>query len=283
MIMYSRNKIFSVFSLDDFSSSTAKNTQDPGFFTFDDPFDYFRHDLPDDQYIPLTQHKCRKAFTENLVGIEFYLEMATSLRPLIDESQDLDEITRLFSQHKLTMRPNPHSVKILRNMIQDPSPEIALYAAEGLNTIENSFIQKIQRIKTRIDKNDGKLFILHYLAGKLYLEFSRLLAGQKMIQKFYINESLFHLETAYNEHPSNLRIKRGLAEVYMLNSDYSLAISLFANIYSYNNDINALFHMAHCHYNLHNITRVIDICNSIAKLHPEQEDIIQSVIYQWIL
>ena len=281
--MYSRNQIFSVFSLDDLSSAPVKGTDYPRFFSFDDPFDYFRHDQQDDQYIPLTQHKCRKAFTEGLVGIEFYLEMATSLRPLIDESQDLDEITRLFSQHKLTMRPNPHSVKILRNMIQDPSPEIALYAAEGLNTIENNFIQKIQRIKDRIDKNDGKLFILHYLTGKLYLEFSRLLAGQKMIQKFYINESLFHLETAYNENPSNLRIKRGLAEVYMLNENYSLAISLFANIYSYSHDIDSLFHMAHCYYNLHDIARVIDICQKIIKLHPEQEDIIQSVIYQWIL
>ncbi len=279
-----RSNILSVFSVDDTTSTSLNIETSSQFFMHEDPFDYYRNDQPGDQYIPKTQHKCRKAFKEGLIGIEYYLEMATSLRPLVDESQDLDEITRLFSQHKLTMRPNQHSVKILRNMIQDPSPEIALYAAEGLNSIENSFIQKIQRVKDRIKNNKGKKYILNYICGLLYLEFSELLAGQRMIQKFYINESLYHLQLAYDEKPEKIRIKRALAQIYMLNEKYPLAVSLFANIYSFhNNDINALFQMAHCYYMLHDIAKVITICNMIATVQPEQEDLIQSVIYQWIL
>lgn len=279
-----RSNILSVFSIDDITSTSLDIETSSQFFMHEDPFDYYRNDQPADQYIPKTQHKCRKAFKEGLIGIEYYLEMATSLRPLIDESQDLDEITRLFSQHKLTMRPNPHSVKILRNMIQDPSPEIALYAAEGLNSIENSFIQKIQRVKNRIKNNEGKKYILNYICGLLYLEFSELLAGQRMIQKFYINESLNHLQLAYDEEPESIRIKRALARIYMLNGNYSVAISLFANIYSlHGKDINALFQMAHCYYMLHDVSKVITICHMIATVQPEQEDLIQSVIYQWIL
>ena len=137
------------------------------YFSFEDPFDFYRTKEKKKAYLPLTQIGLRKAFSKGLIGIEHFISMAASLRPLIDEAQDINEITRLFSQQKLSARPSQHSAKILKNMIKDQNIDIALYAAEGLNSIENSYIEKIQKIKEKIYEKKGERFILNYIIGRL--------------------------------------------------------------------------------------------------------------------
>ncbi|MCX8124927.1 MAG: hypothetical protein N3F66_12310 [Spirochaetes bacterium] len=253
-------------------------------FTFENPFDFFRHDITENPYIVKTQHKLRKAFSEGLLGIEHYLMAATSLRPLIDEAQDLDEITRLFSQQKLAMRPNPHSVRILRSMIKDPNPEIALYAAEGLNTIENSFLAKIEKVKKKLAKASHYTFIYHYLLGCLYTQFALLLESQKLIQKFYIKQAIDNLLTAYSLHPKNKRIKLALAESYLLNEDFELALSLYGYCYSIHyKPVYCLLKMAECHYNLKNYDKIKTIASIISHHDYSSIDYAEVLIYQWIL
>lgn len=253
-------------------------------YSFENPFDFFRHDVVENPYIVKTQHKLRKAFSEGLLGIEHYLMAATSLRPLIDEAQDLDEITRLFSQQKLAMRPNPHSVKILRTMIKDPNPEIALYAAEGLNTIENSFLTKIEKIKKKLEKATHNIFIYHYLLGCLYTQFATLLESQKLIQKFYIKQAIENLVKAYTLRPKNKRIKIALAESYLLDENYEYALSLYAYCYSIQyKPVYCLLKMVQCHYNLKHYDRIKTIASIISQYDVSDIEYAEVLIYQWIL
>ncbi|MEJ5362678.1 MAG: HEAT repeat domain-containing protein [Spirochaetota bacterium] len=253
-------------------------------FSFENPFDFFRHDVVENPYIVKTQHKLRKAFSEGLLGIEHYLMTATSLRPLIDEAQDLDEITRLFSQQKLAMRPNPHSVKILRTMIKDPNPEIALYAAEGLNTIENSFLTKIEKVKKKLEKASNNIFIYHYLLGLLYTQFAALLESQKLIQKFYIKQAIGNLIKAYTLQPKNKRIKIALADSYLLDENFEYALSLYTHCYSIKyKPVYCLLKMAQCHYNLKNYDRIKTIASIIAQYDVSNIEYAEVLIYQWIL
>lgn len=268
-----------------FDYDPLTRTKDTGkLFTFENPFDFFRHEIIENPYIVKTQHKLRKAFSEGLLGIEHYLMAATSLRPLIDEAQDLDEITRLFSQQKLAMRPNPHSVKILRSMIKDPNPEIALYAAEGLNTIENSFLAKIEKIKKKLEKAKNNIFIYYYLLGCLYTQFASLLESQKLIQKFYITQAIENLLKSYSLRPKNRRIKLALAESYLLNEDYAHALSLYAYCYTLHyKPVYCLLKMAQCHYNLKNYDRIKTIASIIAQYDVSDIEYAEVLIYQWIL
>lgn len=255
------------------------------FFTYEDPFDFFRKEDTSNPYLVKTQKKLRKAFIEGLLGIEHYLMAATSLRPLIDEAQDLDEITRLFSQQKLAMRPNAHSVKILRSMIKDPNPEIALYAAEGLNTIENLFLSKIEKIKKKLSvSNAKKRFIYYYLLGCIYTQFATLLEGQRLIQKFYVTQAIDNLQKAYLLRPRNKRIKLMLAESYMLNEDYARALSLYAYCYSLQyKPIYCLLKMAECHYNLKNYDVIKSIATILSEYDLKQLEYAEVLVYQWIL
>jgi hypothetical protein len=289
-------------------------------FTNDDPFDFYRKIEKSDRYIPVTQRGLRKAFTRGIAGIEFYIEMATSLRPLADEAQDIDEITRLLSQQKLTTNPNLHSVTILRNLIKDQNPEIALYAAEGLNTIENAFIEKIQRIKDRIkesyepenrtettkkndignsDENDivedsgkevkqnvkdKKKYILYYLLGLLYFEFAKLLQGQHLIQRFYLKEAIFWLKAANVIKRNNKRILMQLGESFILIGRNKTAIKIFTYLFSKNKkDRILLMRLAECYYNTGDYQNVVTLANLAAKSAIEMDEISNLIIYQWLL
>jgi tetratricopeptide (TPR) repeat protein len=241
--------------------------------------------------------------------------MATSLRPLADEAQNIDEITRLLSQQKLTTNPNLHSVTILRNLIKSQNPEIALYAAEGLNSIENTFIEKIQRIKDRLidpgvfigntqkinglnntvgkDNNDvynksikkvTKKYILYYLLGLLYLEFARLLQGQHLIQKFYLNEAVSSLQTANELNQNNKRILVQLGECYLLIGQNETAINIFTDLFSkYNRDRVLLMRLAECYYNIRDYENVLILAKLASKTGMELDEISNLIIYQWLL
>lgn len=298
-MMTIREKIFDSFSFaKEFTPASESAGETTGasvknIFAHADPFDFYRKTIDTKAYKPVTQRGLRKAFARGITGIEFFIEMATSLRPLADEAQDIDEITRLLSQQKLTLNPNLHSVTILRNLIKDQNPEIALYAAEGLNTIENTYIEKIQRVKEKIkelDKQDSselknkKRYILHYLTGLLYYEFAKLLQGQYLIQRFYLNEALSYLKTADEDKKNNRRILRSIGETYMLLGKYKTAIRIFTFLFSKDSkDRNYLLKLAECYYNIGDYQNVVTLASLASKTEIELDEISSLIIYQWLL
>ncbi len=279
-----RENIFKAFDTEHTGlHSDSSQTDNEEYYLHKDPFDFYRVDLDKKQYIPVTQRGLRKAFAEDIIGIEFYIVMATSLRPLADEAQDIDEITRLLSQQKLTTKPNLHSITILRNLIKDPNPEIALYAAEGLNTIENSFIEKIQKIKEKISKNHGEKFILHYILGLLYLEFAKLLEGQNLIQVFYLQEALSTLKIADELNKNNKRILRALGETYILLKMNKTAIQIFTFLFSEQKATEYMMKLAECYFNIYDYKSVMTLASLAGRYELELDENSQLIIYQWML
>jgi hypothetical protein len=262
-------------------------SNDKNFYAYEDPFDFFRRHIRKDAYLPMTQRGLRKAFAGGIIGIEFYLVMATSLRPLADEAQNVDEIAMLLSQQKLTRNPNQHSVKILRNLIKDPNPEIALYAAEGINSIENAFIEKIQKIRERIregGKAKEKEYIQYYILGLLFLEFSKLLQDQKLIQRFYLKEAISALKSANNLRKTSKRILETAGDAYILLEQNEKALNIFTHLFSRDGkNRKLLMKLAECYYNKKDYLNVKTLASLAAKSSKESDDLSNLIIYQWIL
>ena len=280
-----REKIFGIYG-SNLPEKEYPDTDDSrsGFYTYKDPFNFYRRIVDRKIYVPVTQKGLRKAFALGITGIEFFLEMATSLRPLADEAQDIDEIARLLSQQKLTTNPNLHSISILRHLIRDPNPEIALYAAEGLNTIENTFLEKILRIKNKIKKKKGRDYILNYILGLLYLEFAKLMQGQDLIQMFYLNEALAALKTANDLKRNNKRILITVGDTYMLLKKNKKAIRIFTHLYTkYEKDTNILMKLAGCYYNEHDYQNVTTLMTLASKTSIELDEIYKLLLYQWTM
>lgn len=278
-----RDKIFSAFETEEKDFGDDKTRRD-SLFTYDDPFDFYRVTGEKVKYMPKTQRGLRKSFSEGLTGIEFYIEMATSLRPLVDEAQDIDEVTRLFSQQKLSVKPTPNSVKILRNMIRDPNPEIALYAAEGLNTIESSYIQKIQHVKEKLSRGKGVEEVLFYNLGILYLRFVRLLEGQALIRNFYLQESLSYLEKANKLNSSNPRILSPIGEVYMLLGEYNKALRIFRYLFTEDAyDRESLLMIAQCYFYSGKYEKIRTIFKRYSEMLEGMDEASEMVVYQWVM
>ncbi len=279
-----KDRIFDVFDRADIGSSSKDlNAEKEAFYMHDDPFDFYRVGQDPDQYVPKTQRGLRKAFSEGLIGIEFFIEMATSLRPLSDEAQDIDEITRLFSQQKLSARPSLQSVQILRNMIKDVNPEIALYAAEGLNSIEKSFMTKIDKIKLMISKDKGNRFRQYYQLGKLYFQFALLQKGQKLIQRFYLNESLNYLRKANSIKKNNIKVAKLYGEVFIQLEKFKPAIKIYEHLADYGSGIEAILKVAQCYYSIGEYDKVYSILEKIAHSTEHLNETTELIVYQWIL
>ncbi len=281
-----RERIFGAFEPvpDNGRGAAGGMPADAEIFSDEDPFDFFRKPAVRDRYLPKTQAGLRKAFSEGLVGIEYFLQMATSLRPLSDEAQDVNEITRLFSQQKLASRPDAGSVRILRGMIKDPDPEIALYAAEGLNTIENTFINRIQRVRKRLEKPEGRRYIRNFLLGCLYLEFAGIMEGQELIRQFYLHEAERHIMDAHAEKPGNYRVETVRGGILLGLGRFDEAIDVLDAVFKNRpHDIRPLFMMVECCYYKHDYTRVFELCREISRMRVELSEDIESIVYQWIL
>ncbi len=277
------SKKFTPFYLDDIDQDIPEIAED-NFYSYADPFDFYRKALDPDQYLPMTQRGLRKSFTENIIGIEFFLEMATSLRPLVDEARDIDEITRMFSQQKLASRSNPHSVAILREMIQDPNPEIALYAAEGLNSIENSYIEKILMLKEKIEAAKKPDYLLYFQLGKLFLQFATLLEGQDLILNFYINEAIVCLVKAYKLKSKSYVIIKTLGKAYLMLKKYKAAANIFNKLFQLKeDDIDNLFKLAECYYNLGKYDDVKYLSFVINRVAKNLDNLSEMIVYQWML
>ena len=259
-------------------------SEDLQLFQYKNPFDFYRKWKDEKTYMPITQVGLRKAFTEDIIGIEYYLQMAASLRPLADEAQDIDEITRLFSQQKLSARPNAHSVKILRNMIKDINPEIALYAAEGLNSIEKRFITRIQKIKERIEENIGREYVNHYLIGKLYFDFASLQEGQELIQNFYLKEALFYLRKAYNKKSSLYQICLTYGEALLMAGESYMALEIFKNLVAlHREDMVSTLKLAECYFSIKDYNNLKIILLSAATKSKWLDEFSKLIVYQWVL
>ena len=285
MIASIRKKIFGTFDpiekieWDEFD----RPLQQDEIYSGHDPYDHY-HNLPGNTYRPKTLAAMRLAFSQGVTDIENYIQMAASLRALSDEVRDLDELTRLFSLQKLSLRADPLSVMILRGMIKDVNPEIALYAAEGLNTITTSYNDKIQNLRNKLDEaSAAKDGILHDLA-RLYLDYSRLWIGQDLIKVFYLDEAMTAILSASGIKPDNMDYRFTYGEILMDLARFEEAIVVFSIIMdSTNEPLKPLLKISECYYSLKKYDEVYKTISRITQLNLDLEPEDELVIYQWIM
>ncbi len=132
-----------------------------------DPFDFFRVSRAALSYAPRTQHGLRLAFQEDLIPIEYYLLKATSVQPLIEVVLDIDDLVNSFALEKLIENPSAVSMRIMRQLLKNRDPEIAMYAAEGLNAVESKFVESIQFLLAEFKAKRSRELIEYLLVSRL--------------------------------------------------------------------------------------------------------------------
>lgn len=163
-----------------------------------DVYSYFR--LRDQWFIPRTPNVAITGIKKGLLPRESFISLSLFLfSPFGDpgklkllsekeELQRLHELERILS--KKTMDPDLEVMLIytLNKLVEHKNPEIALFAAESINSIDNRYNKRIFELKTKINNNVDCNDISEII--KLLFNYGFINKGKEEIQKYYYHEAL---------------------------------------------------------------------------------------------
>ncbi|MDA3812553.1 MAG: hypothetical protein PF518_19720 [Spirochaetaceae bacterium] len=194
-----------------------------------DEYAFFRE--KSDQFIPKTPVAALRAYEHNFVPISVFINKSNSTKPLDEEPYDIEEIERLLSRKNLELQTNIILIEIFEKLIFSDDQEIALFAAESINIIENRYNKEIQLLKEQVgdDIEEGKEEDLEKLSklGNLFYELAILNRQRDSIKKFFMKESYFYY--------SKIRKLRKLTD-----SELNIVIRILLELKLYYNAIEVL-------------------------------------------
>ena len=159
-----------------------------------DEYEFFRN--KSDYFLPKTPVAALRAFEHNFVPISVFTNKSNSTKPLDEEPYDIEEIERLLSRTNLGLQTNIILIGIFEKLIFSPDQEIALFAAESINIIENRYNKKIQKLKEAMaedeEKSGDKDFDKLSSLGTLFYELAILNREREAIKKFFMKEAYSH-------------------------------------------------------------------------------------------
>jgi len=157
-------------------------------------FDYFRK--AGEGYRPLSSRAALKAVEEGLLPPEAFLFLGTSAKPLDDEPLDLGDIERILAREDLDLQTNRLLLRLFQKLLASQDPELALFAAESVNLIENRYNSRIAALRRELEQEgsppvEQALPALRELARLLY-ELAQL--TPLALGRFYLREAYTALQ-----------------------------------------------------------------------------------------
>ncbi len=149
-------------------------------------FDFFRRS--ENIFQPKTPVAALKAYESGINPLEMFIFKSGSAKPLHEEPYDRESLEWFLSREDLDLDANALLVGIFDRMVYSDDQELALFAAESINIIENRYNRKIEEIKK--SARNGKLPVHAVLTlGRLFYELAILNKNREAIKKFYFRES----------------------------------------------------------------------------------------------
>ncbi|MDC7125751.1 MAG: hypothetical protein PQJ46_09295 [Spirochaetales bacterium] len=147
--------------------------------------DYIRN--MDMYFKPRTQSAAYKACLDGILPAEGFIYKSTSIEPLSDTSVDQEELERILGQKNRDLSTNIRLINIFEKMTRNPDKEIALFAAESINAIENDYEKKLESLGKQQNRERAQI---HAERAEL----------NKSVPDLYI----FYLEEALSEYKKML-------------------------------------------------------------------------------
>jgi len=242
-----------------------------------DEYDYFRNRR--DRFIPKTPLAALKAYKAGFLPISVFTYKSGSTKPLDELPYDIEEIERLLSRTNLGLETNIVLIEIFENLIFSDDQEIALFAAESINIIENRYNNQIENLKQ--DLESEKSIEIYSKLGRLFFELAILNKQRESIKKFFLRESYRYI--------SDIRKERKLTEEE-LNTIVRILIELklymnaaeIINKEKTEETIQYLFLKAEILFAMGNYVETIDICRKIQDFPGTLSGTEQMAIDYWL-
>jgi len=145
-----------------------------------------------------------KALEEGLAPQDVFVYLATSIRPLDEEPLEFDKISRILSRENLGTRTNIALSQLFQKLLRHPDAEIALFAAESLNTIESRYFTRIDLYKQSVRPAKGaplaeirawRMSVRNL--GRCYYDLALLYSSVESLQRYYLREAFVVLRQLF--------------------------------------------------------------------------------------
>lgn len=130
-----------------------------------------------------------------------------------EELQRLNELERIISKKNLNLETEMLLIYTLDKLVEHKNPEIALFAAESINSIENRYNKRIYELKENISSIIRMSDIVEII--KLLFNYGYINRGKSDIQHFYYNEALNYYKLLTSQDNTDLKLQ--ILKIKMLN------------------------------------------------------------------
>jgi len=148
-------------------------------------------------YNPKTPMAALKAVETGLLPDYAYIYRANSVHPLFEEPIDIDAIERTLSRKDNDLSTNQLLVRILEQLLKSRDSEIALFAAESINAIENLYNERVEGLKNQYETENDPSH-LRSIAAQFY-EVALINESRKSIRNFYLYEAYSYMKRYESE------------------------------------------------------------------------------------
>ena len=229
---------------------------------------------------PKTPAAASIAVESNLAPIEALVYAAGNIGPVSEEPLDYDAIERVLAGEDLGIDTNLFLLDIFKKLIKHEDPEIALFAAESINAIENRYnkkIENLQELLSQIVDTES----LRNLAQLLY-ELALINQSSITIKKFYLKEAYICYRNLENEDdltPEDLlRAVRILMELKL----FEHARKVVKNQNPRRSNIDLLILEAEINFAEGNISKVFPIMAELSLMTERLDEVSLGLLSHWL-
>ena len=244
-------------------------------------FDYFRRHR--EEYIPRTPTSALRGVENEILPIEAFIYLGTSIKPLNEEPYVMDDIERMVSRENLDASTNRLLVDILNRLLKDRDSETALLAAEGINDIEKRYNKKIEDLKKNIGKesNPGKKLGLLQQLSQNYYDFSQLYPEKSSMRNFYLKEGYTHLRAHVKNKKVNREVLRLLVGIFLDLNLLKQATRVLQR-HGRKDDTMSLLLEAEVEFQKRNFTQVFQICTWLIQRKDQLSEDERQLVSYWL-
>jgi len=150
-------------------------------------------------YSPRTPSTALRAVLEGLLPPEAFVQRAVSTQSLLEKPYRIEELERLLAQEQLDYDTILLLAQVFKELVSSPDMDTALFAAEGMNTLESRYNEKIQVYRVLLDVDPDPVY--RKKLAFLYWELSGLNEDKRSIRNFYLREAFTQLRRIQEKEP----------------------------------------------------------------------------------
>lgn len=214
-----------------------------------DGYEYVRN--ADTMYRPPTPAAALRAIEQGVLPAVAFVYRAGSTKPLFEQPADLEEIQRILAKPDLDLDTTLLVLDILFEMLDDPDPERALFAAESINGVENRYMQRIEEL---LESGDKPLEL-----AQLYNDLARIHDRRQSLRSFYLDEGLKWIERAMKDNSKTPYAAALHARLLIERGDYDDAREVLTATDDLSRNTTLLLLLAELEFRQRNFVRVIAI------------------------